>query len=165
MAIDNLITVSFKPEEVKQINEALFTIEKIIKDKVVNLTPEEKQLYGKIGDNTENWVSKVTGYMEQKPELVPFYLDKEEFKRDQESRKAILPILNRISSIQESLDDTAKLISTDVYNSALAYYRNIKLIAQQNVPGTTGIYQDLANQFPGRPSAVPEESQDTGTQE
>ena len=160
MAIDNLITVSFNADEVKQINKALNTIETVIKGKVVNLTPEEKQLYGKLGDNTENWVAKVSSYMDQKPGLVPFYLDKDEFNRDQKSRKAILPILNRISSIQESLDDTAKLISTDVYNNALAYYRNIKLVSQQNVPGTTTIYQDLASQFPGRPSAVIEESQE-----
>ena len=160
MAIDNLITVSFSTEEVNKINEALDTIEAVIEDKVVNLTPEEKQLYGKLGNNTENWVAKVTGYMDQNPKLVPFYLNKEEFKRDQKSRKAIIPILNRISSLQESLDDTAKLISTDVYNSALAYYRNIKLVSQQNVPGTTSIYQDLASQFPGRSSAVAEESQE-----
>ena len=160
MAIDNLITVSFNADEVSKINEALNTIETVIKGKVVNLTPEEKQLYGKLGDNTENWVAKVSSYMDQKPELIPFFLNKDEFTRDQKSRKAILPILNRISSIQESLDDTAKLISTDVYNSALAYYRNIKLVSQQNVPGTTTIYQDLANQFPGRPSAVVEESEE-----
>lgn len=164
MAIDNLISVEFTAEETQKINDALSTIEQVISSKAVNLTPEEKQLYGKIGDNTENWISKVNGYMEQKPELIPFYLNKQEFARDQQARKAILPILNRITSIQESLDDTAKLISTDVYNAALAYYRNIKLIAQQNVPGTTGIYQDLASQFPGRPSAVPEENQNTDNQ-
>ncbi len=146
-------------------NEALSTIEQVVKGKVINLSPEEKQLYGKIGDNTENWISKVNGYMQQKPELIPFYLNKEEFEKDQKARKDILPVLNRISSVYESLDDTAKLISTDVYNAALTFYRNIKLISQQNVPGTTGIYQDLAAQFPGRPSSVAEESQSADLQE
>lgn len=160
MSVDNLITVKLNQQEIEQINEALSTIEQVIKDKVINLTPEERQQYGKLGDNTENWISKVDGYMKQKPELVPFYINKDEFKNDQDARKAILPILNRISSIQESFDDTAKLISSDVYNAALGFYRNIKLISQQNVPGTTSIYQDLASQFPGRPSAVPEEYRD-----
>lgn len=157
MALENLISVEFTAEELTELNGALSTIENLIKNKVVNLSPEEKQLYGKIGNRTENWITKVSGYMTQKPELIPFYLNKIEFDKDQEARLAILPILNRIASINESLDDTAKLLSTDVYNAALTYYRNIKLIAQQNVPGTTGIYKDLASQFPGRPSSVAEE--------
>jgi hypothetical protein len=160
MSLNNLISMSFEEQELEQINNALLTIENIIEDKVINLTPEEKQLYGKIGDKTENWVLKVSRYMMQKPELVPFYLNKEEFDRDQKARKEIMPLLNRISSLQESLDDTAKLLSTDVYNAALAYYRNIKLVAQQNVPGTSVIYEELSGQFPGRPSSVPEKSQD-----
>ena len=64
----------------------------------------------------------------------------------------------RLASIRESLEDTSKLLSADVHNAALAYYRNIKLVAQQNVPGTTHIHKDLASQFPGRPSSVTEET-------
>ena len=67
------------------------------------------------------------------------------------------PILNRLVSITESVDDTSKLLSSDIYNVALSYYRNIKIISSENVPGTTNIYQDLAEQFPGRPSSIIEE--------
>ncbi|MFW6047607.1 MAG: hypothetical protein ACOCP4_07485 [Candidatus Woesearchaeota archaeon] len=68
------------------------------------------------------------------------------------------PILNRIASIQESLDDTSKLLSHDIYNTAISYYRKIKMISRQDVQGTTTIYEDLKSQFPGRPSNVPEEA-------
>lgn len=158
MATNNLISVSFTQDETNNLNAALSTIEKVLAGKTINLTGEEKQLYGKMGDNTENWVSKVDNYMKQKPETVPFYIDKAEFDRDLRARREIMLLLGRVSSLYESLDDTAKLLSTDIYNAALAYYRNIKLIAQQNVPGTTVIYDDLSAQFPGRPGAVPEEA-------
>jgi hypothetical protein len=36
--------------------------------------------------------------------------------------------------------DTSVLLGKDIYNYALAYYRNIKLISQENVPGTTEVY-------------------------
>ncbi len=157
MAIDNLISTAFTAEEVEAINQALTTIETTIQGKMINLTPEERQIYGKLGNRTENWVKKVTGYMEQKPELVPFYINKAEFDKDVKVREEILPMMRRITSIQESLDDTSKLLSTDIFNAAIAYYRNIKLISQQNVPGTSNIYKDLADQFPGRSSAIPEE--------
>jgi hypothetical protein len=160
MANTNLISTSFTEQEVDKINEAITTIEQIINDKVINLTPEERQLYGKLGDRTENWVKKVKEYMEQKPELVPFYLDKSEFDKDYSVRETIIPILRRINAVHESLDDTAKLVSTDIYNASLAYYRNIKLVSHQNVPGTSNMYKDLSNQFPGRNSSVPEENED-----
>ncbi len=154
MSKDNLISLNFSEEELYRIEEALAVIESVLKDKVVNLTPEERQLYGKLGNRTENWVKKVKMYMEQKPELIPFYVNKVNFDKDYAAREVIVPILRRIDSIYESLDDTAKLISSDVYNAALAYYRNIKLISQENVPGTSNIYKDLSHQFPGRGTQV-----------
>ena len=157
MSLDNLISVAFTAEEQEQLDQALTTIETLVKDKVVNLTPEERQQYGKINDRTENWIAKVQEYMTQKPELTPFYLDKPEFDKDISARGVLMPALKRIASIQESMDDTAKLISHDVFYSAIAYYRNIKLIAKQNVPGTDVIYEDLKSRFPGRPASVPEE--------
>lgn len=149
--------MGFTQEEIDQINQHLAGIQELIKGKVINLSPEERQQYGRINNRTENWIVKVDSHMKQKPELVPFYIDKEEFDKDQEARNNMKPILNSIASIQESLEDTSKLLSHDIYNTAIAYYRNIKVISQQDVPGTTTIYEDLKSQFPGRSSSVPEE--------
>jgi len=157
MGLDNLISVEFTAEEEQQLDEALTTIENIMKDRVINLSPEERQEYGKINDRTENWIKKIHGYMAQKPELTPFYIKKPEFEKDLNARNTLMPRLKRIASIQESMDDTAKLISHDVFYTAIAYYRNMKLISKQNVPGTTVIYEDLKSRFPGRPTNVPEE--------
>ena len=160
MSLKNLISVGYTQEEVDQINQHLAGIQEIIKVKVINLSPEERQQYGRINDRTENWIVKVDSHMKQRPELVPFYINKEEFDKDMEARNKMKPILNSIASLQESLDDTSKLLSHDIYNTAISYYRNIKIIAQQDVPGTTTIYEDLKSQFPGRPSSVPEEAEE-----
>jgi len=160
MSLKNLISVGYTQEEVDQINQHLAGIQEIIKGKVINLSPEERQQYGRINDRTENWIVKVDSHMKQRPELVPFYINKEEFDKDMEARNKMKPILNSIASLQESLDDTSKLLSHDIYNTAISYYRNIKIIDQQDVPGTTTIYEDLKSQFPGRPSSVPEEAEE-----
>ncbi|QKX04209.1 hypothetical protein HN014_04555 [Aquimarina sp. TRL1] len=49
MATNNLISTAFSTEEVNSIIASIATIEKIISDKVINLTTEERQLYGKLG--------------------------------------------------------------------------------------------------------------------
>jgi hypothetical protein len=159
MSHKDLISVGYTEEEISMINEHLTGIEQIIQGKVVNLSPEERQQYGRINDRTENWVVKVKDYMVQKPELIPFYIDQEEHMNDIEARDTMKPFQRRINSIKESFDDTSKLLSHDIYNTSIAYYRNMKIISQQDIPGTTTIYEDLRSQFPGRPSTVPEEAE------
>jgi hypothetical protein len=50
------------------------------------------------------------------------------------------------------MDDTLMILSSDIYHSCIAYYRNVKLEADQNVNGAKTIYDDLSAQFPGRPT-------------
>jgi hypothetical protein len=157
MALSNLISLDFSEEEFSQIENALNTLEQILAPKTVNLTPEEKQAYGRVGDRMANWIEKVAGYITQRPETIPYYLKTDEFQKDHELRKKLIPLLKRMSSLREGLDDTAILLGTDVYNYAMAYYRHMKLVSREDASGTTEIYSDLAAQFPGRASAVPEE--------
>jgi hypothetical protein len=98
-------------------------------------------------------------YIDGRPELTPMYINVPELKRDFESRKKLLPVLRQIAFIVESIDDTTVLLGKDIYNYALAYYRHIKLVSRDNVPGTTEVYKDLSAQFPNRKSAVPEDSE------
>jgi len=162
MALDNLISFDLSDEEVKTIHDAVSSIETVLEGKTINLTPEERQSYGRLGDRTENWILKVLEYIDGRPELTPMYIKVNELRRDQETRKKLLPILNKLAFLSESIDDTSVLLGNDIYNYALAYYRNIKLVSRENVPGTTEIFNDLASQFPNRPSAVPEEAQGSG---
>ncbi len=158
MALDNLISFELTAAELTEIDAALENIAKIIEGKVVNLTPEERNQYGRIGNRTENWIEKVKRYMDGNASLIPNYISKPEYDKDYAARKTLQPRLNKLNAIVESLDDTQKLISTDLYTNSIAFYRNLKVAAQQNVPGSTVMYQDLKAQFPGpgkKPTPTP----------
>jgi hypothetical protein len=154
MALENLISIDFTQEEQEALDKACATIENVLTKKVVNLTPDQRQLYARVNNETENWVTKTRDYMHQKPELVPFYLDVKEFDKDLAARRVFTPLENRISSILESISDSNILLGNDVYHSAISFYRNVKNASKENVPGTTHIYNDLAEQFPGQPKTV-----------
>ncbi len=149
MALDNLISFELTAAELTEIDAAIEKIAKIIDGKVINLTPEERSQYGRIANRTENWIDKVKGYMDGNDSLIPNYISKTEYDKDYSARKTLQPRLNKLNAIVESLDDTQKLISTDLYSNSIAFYRNLKVAAQQNVPGSTVMYQDLQAQFPG----------------
>jgi hypothetical protein len=165
MALENLISIAFSKEETDKINKSIEDINDVLANKVINLTPDERKQYGRINNRTEAWIDKINTYMEQNPKLVPFYLDKNEFDKDREARKEFLDILKKINSLQEGMEDTGMLLSTDIYHAALAFYHNVRIASNQNVAGVTTIYKDLAERFPGRPSSTTEEQEINTKQE
>ena len=54
MAFENLIQLSFTAEELKKIDDSLAEIEKVLKGKMHNLTPEERKQYGSIAEQVED---------------------------------------------------------------------------------------------------------------
>ena len=156
MALDDLISLEFSEAEVTKIDQSLTDIETVLAGKVIALQPEERNQYGRVAESTQVWISKINGYMASKPELVPAFINVAEFDKDLKARMAIMPRIARLNAVVNGMEDTAILLGTDLYNSAIAYYRNIKLLSQQNVPGAKMIFEDLAHKFPGKPKAVKE---------
>ena len=154
MAIENLISVTFSADELQQLDEHLTALESILTAKCISLTPEQRRDFGRIGNKSENWLRKVMDYIQTQPALTPAFIDVAEINRDFEARRAIQPRVARLDAIADMLSDTNLLIGSDLYQNSVAYYRNIKLLAGQNVNGAKAIFEDLSAQFPGRPSVA-----------
>lgn len=156
MALDNLISLSFTAEELNNLDQALQTIETVLSGKTINLTPEERQQYGSIAEQNKLFVNKVKIYMEQYPQYVPNFLDKAEFDKDYLGREQVEQRLQKISSLTEQLSDTKVLLDHDNYHNAITFYRNLKFLSGENVPGTNVIYEDMKQFFvTAEPSTSP----------
>lgn len=149
MALANLISVTFTQQELNDLDTAFTTIEQILTGKVINLTPEERQQYGRIRLENSQLPVKAKQYMTQLPAVVPSYIDTAEFNADDTARLTLEQRIARMTSIVESLDDTYVLLGTDVYTTCVMFYRALKSAAEANVPGATSAYQDMRQQFPG----------------
>lgn len=143
----NLISVEFSTEDLKKIDDALTAIEGALKGKTYNLTPEERRQLGCIAEQNKLFVNKTKTYMEQHPELVPAFLNKAEFDKDFVARSVIETRILRLQSIVEQLTDTKILLDNDNYNNALTFYRNVKFLSREEVPGTSSISKDLQQFF------------------
>jgi hypothetical protein len=153
MALDNLVSVQLTDEEKVALDGHFDAIESILRSKCVSLTPEQRQAYGRLGNKSENWSRKVLDYMNTQPNLTPAFIDYDETVADFEARRALQPRAARGEAIMDMLNDTLLLLGSDVYHSCIAYYRNISLLARQNVNGAKAVYEDLAAQFPGKPKS------------
>ncbi len=144
----NLISVSMSKEDLQKLDEAIQTIETVITGKTRNLSEEERRQFGRIAEQNKLFVNKAKDYMEEYPQHIPAFLDKQEFDRDFEARKVIEKRLIRLEGITEQLSDTKILLDNDNYTNALTFYRNIRFLSGEDVPGTTSIAKDLSQFFP-----------------
>jgi len=163
MALDNLISVSFTNAELETIDKAIQDIQIALTGKTINLTPDLRQQYGRIAEQNKLFVNKAKIYMEQYPQHVPGFLDKPEFDRDYAAREQIEQRLQLLDSIVEQLGDTKVLLDHDNYHNSISFYRNIKFLSGENVPGTNVIYEDMKQFFVAatQPTDAPPQSTDT----
>ncbi|SDR03533.1 hypothetical protein SAMN05421664_3219 [Chryseobacterium soldanellicola] len=159
MALDNLISLTFSESDLSILDQALSSIENVLSGKTINLTPDQRQQYGRIAEQNKLFVDKSKNYMEQYPQYVPSFIDKTEFDRDYSARQQIESRMQRLSSVNEQLADTKVLLDHDNYHNAITFYRNVKFLAGENVPGTNVIHEDLRQFFSSAPtSASPAEA-------
>ncbi|WP_108870352.1 hypothetical protein [Aquimarina aquimarini] len=143
MALENLISVTFSDEELKDLNQAIAMLKKALHGKTVNLTPEQRGQYGRIANQNKLIVDKAKSYMEQHPDWIPRFLDKEEFDRDYTTRKQIETQVQLLESLSQQMIDTKTLLDYDNYTNALSFYRMMRFLAGENEPGAKSVYQDM----------------------
>lgn len=158
MAFDNLISVSFSQEELTALDQAIQSIESTLSGKTINLTPEQRQQYGRIAEQNKLFVNKAKSYMEQYPQHIPGFLDKAEFDKDYTAREQLEGRLQRLDSILEQLSDTKILLDHDNYHNSITFYRNLRYLSGENVPGTNVIYDDMKQFFVSTVSSTSPES-------
>ncbi|MDO5104801.1 hypothetical protein [Capnocytophaga sp.] len=149
MTDKNLASVVFTTEELQKLDDALQAIENVLKGKTYNLTPDERRQYGSIAEQNKLFVNKCKELMEQYPQFVPSFLDKDEFFRDYQSRHQIETRLIRLNTLTEQLSDTKVLLDNDNYYNSITFYRNLKFLSSQNIPGIKTLYEQLKQFFKG----------------
>ena len=149
MALENLISVKFTDAELKQLDDALSIIETVLKGKVINLSPKQRQQHGRVKYEMEVWVGKAVGYADGNASLLPNYVDKTELAADFKAHSQLNPRIDRLETLLQGMLDTNLLLGTDLYNNLIAFYRSLREASKSNAPGASAIYKDLKQQFPG----------------
>lgn len=154
MALTNLMNVSFTEAELATLNQAIQSISGVLNGKVVNLTPDQRQQYGSINEENKLLVNKVKDSEANFPEFHPSWLDKDEFDADYTARSQMESLVERLQSIAEKFTDTKILLDHDNLNYAVSYYRYIKMLSTQEVPGSTSVYENLRQVYESQLAAA-----------
>jgi hypothetical protein len=143
MALENLISIEFTTEELTALDGHLDGIQQVLVGKTVNLTPDQRQQYGSIGNQNKLIVDKAKNYMEQHPNWIPNFLDKTEFDKDYTARQQMEQRTQRLQNLTQQLLDTKTLLDHDNYTNSLSFYRMMRYLAGENEPGSKTVYEDM----------------------
>jgi hypothetical protein len=142
-------------------NKVSSSIDQVTLDKIINnlkearalipelivLTPKERMGGVKMGDGSIPFVQKTLEHAIQHPEIVPGFVDVEEFKKDVEYDAALRTIETHLTELADNISDTRLVAGGEAMFAALSVYNYVKQSVKQNISSAKGIYDDLKNRF------------------
>ena len=135
------------PEEVAWAVKRLNELHKQLGNQLIALQPAERMKMLTISDKSTPFVEKVVGYVDSRPEFVPFFLSVEALKIDFQAVNDLKLIAREAEQLSQALNNPIIRSGSEAYTAALAYYRSVKKAARANVPHAQPVYEDLRKRF------------------
>jgi hypothetical protein len=148
MKNNDLIQVVFTEEELTASNTNLDALLEFASKNSPELSSEDRVSYGSVNETNKLLVNKSKSYMEQNPDLVPSFVNMEEFNNDFKARTDLEEMIQKLDLIKRKLSDTKILLDYDNYQDTLAFYRAVRYFAGEQQQGAIPIYEDLKQFFP-----------------
>ena len=140
-------SVKFTEVELTEIQDLINQLEAKLKNKVVQLTVKENLKFGKVGIETEKWVSKIYKDCHNYPFLIPPFLNVTEWESQKKMMDCFIPSIQKLESITKEITETNRLVGYDFYQNSMTLYRNCRYLSEENVPGTKLIFDDWSTFF------------------
>ena len=167
MALHNLGKDHLDAATMQALTALVSDLEQTLDGKVTDLSPEDRQTYGSIGEQNKLLVNKVVDYRQNQPQHSAPEVDWTEFEADYASRKFWENLILRLSTIIRQAESTKILHDYDNYQDALTDYAYSQYRAERNIPGAADKVTELKQFFnrtgtakketPAPPAAAPPE--------
>ena len=147
MPLKDQISAPLTAAEITSINTSLDSIVTTLTTKAVNLTAEERQKYGSIGEQNKLIVQKVELLANTHPNLKSPQVNWTEFISDIQMRKNLETMLTKLEVLLNIVQNTKILYDKDNYDAALIQYNYIKYLADTQTPGADQLHIELQQFF------------------
>jgi len=124
---------------------------------LLTLSPEQRQYLTKSGNTYKPFIDKALEVINQYPQIFTELFDKEEFKRDVDLVKTLEPILLKMKSLTDALEDTVTALKSDSMVAALEVYSCVQG-SKAKVPGLNIVYDEMKIFFTKKRLAVKPEA-------
>lgn len=147
MGVNNLNNNHLGDEQIKAINDALAQLETAMQSLNINLTPEDRNKYGRVNEQNKLFINKVNDYATQQESLRTPDVDWAEFAKDFKSRSVLENIISRLNNLATRATNSKTLHDFDNYQDALSDYAYTQYRAGSKAVGFEEKYGDLKQFF------------------
>ena len=147
MALHNLGKDHLDAATMQALIALVSDLEQTLDGKVTDLSPEDRQTYGSIGEQNKLLVNKVADYRHNQPQHSAPEVDWAEFEADYASRKFWENLILRLATIIRQAESTKILHDHDNYQDALTDYAYSQYRAERNIPGAADKVTELKQFF------------------
>jgi len=143
----DLTNVVIPQADLEAIQTKLGELEAMLKPYLVNLTPTERKRMITINDGNFPFAEKAMQYTISNSNLVPAFIETESVKRDFDLYKQMRPLLQRITQLHTSIENTVMESGHEAYSQLLSFYNAVKYADKMGVQGAKDIFEDLRVRF------------------
>lgn len=152
MSQNDQISLHIPADDLRAVQAALEVLTNTLLPQLKTLSPEQRRELAKMGDKTLAFVQKSREYARINPDLIPRFVDMEEFETDFAATEVLRGLAQQLRPVLDAIEDSLMLAGSEAYQAALMFYRSVRsAAATQATPHAAGVYEDLSNRFPGAP--------------
>lgn len=147
MSVNNLNNNHLTEAEINAILNALNDLERAMEPLNINLTPEDRNKYGRVDEQNKLFINKVHDFATQQTNLRTMDVDWDEFEKDFKSRAVLENIISRLNNLSIRANNSKIFHDFDNYQDALADYAYTQFRANSKIVGFEDKYNELRQFF------------------
>lgn len=144
-------SVELTAAELQAIKDAIAVIVGILAEKLIALSPEERKKRVKMGEASKPFVEKVVEYSVSNPEFLPAFVKQEILEKQWKSVQELTPIFNSLNQLLSNLGDSILEMGSQLMGDSNAYYNQVKMGVEMDVPNAKPIHNDLKVRYERKP--------------
>ncbi|WP_432670241.1 hypothetical protein [Flavobacterium sp. SM2513] len=139
--------VAIPQEVIDQVTQKLEECKDLVHPYTQGLTAKQRMSMFKMSNLSQAIVLKTKSYMKTNPEFIPYYLDQNDFYRDELIARQLQPIANLSKQLSTDINDTAMLAGSNTMKKVQMYYGQVLEGFKKGVESSRVIYEDLSKRF------------------
>ncbi|MFZ4767081.1 MAG: hypothetical protein ACOYMN_19180 [Roseimicrobium sp.] len=115
---------------------------------LVNVPNDERNDVPKFGDKSQAFDDKISDYEKSRPDIVPAFSSAAEANKDRALRTQMRTLNAELGQLMDDCFCTELVLGGDLSDHDKLVYANVHFMADNGVPGTQAIYDDLKQRYP-----------------
>jgi hypothetical protein len=143
----DLVSYVFTEEDFTALKQQISEIQVKIDGFAIELHIDNKRELKTLGDRSLPFTDQAFLLATQQKDLVPTYINMEEFSKDLNLFKQAKELIKMLEVIQERLNDTYIAAGADAFSTARKFYDSVKAAVKANIPGAAVAFDELKKRF------------------